>query len=57
MEEISSSNEKAILRDLGLSTFSRAKALSILLEILNVKIMIQFSLDWKELLTNKYKEL
>ena len=35
-----SSNEKAILRDLGLSTFSRAKALSILLEILNVKIMI-----------------
>ena len=36
-----SPNEKAILRDLGLSSFSRAAALNILLEILNVKIMIK----------------
>lgn len=40
-----SPHERAILRDLGLSSFPRAKALSILLEILNVKIMIE---KWKK---------
>lgn len=40
-----SPHEKAILRDLGLSAFPRAKALSVLLEILNVKIMIE---KWKK---------
>lgn len=46
-----SSHERAILRDLGLSAFPRAKALSVLLEILNVKIMIKEQKEkWKDYL-------
>lgn len=34
-------NEKAVLKDLGMSSFSRAAALKILLEILNVIVMVE----------------
>lgn len=44
-----SPHERAILIDLGLSTFSRSKALNILLEILNVKVMIKKKEEkWKK---------
>ena len=48
-----SSNEKAILKDLGLSAFSRAKALIILFEILKVKIMIK---NRKKSIKEKWKK-
>ncbi|MCK4258051.1 MAG: hypothetical protein KAX49_03685 [Halanaerobiales bacterium] len=35
-----SSNENVVLKNLGLSSFSRIEAMDILLEILNVKIMV-----------------
>jgi len=44
-----SPHEKAILKDLELSAFSRANALSVLFEILNVKNMIKKQKEkWKK---------
>ena len=34
-------NEKAVLKDLGMPTFSRKDALNVLLEILNVVVKIE----------------